>query len=144
MNKKLLPLGLMLLSLSSVAAEFSVTKTSTPYPISGGARGHSLHRLMSTDYPTGQSMHAARLRAVSWTATSYPQSTDEKAELCLQRQGGTLECEYITPGASGTLPIPDVGAWGYSSHIIIRHSHASGPYPSRPLGSDSVTFHMSY
>jgi hypothetical protein len=142
MKKKLMPLALLFVSLSGVAAEFSVTKSSTPYPISGGARGHSMHKLMSPDYPTGQAMMNAHIKGISWNIASYPQSRGERAELCISRGGLSLDCEDIQPGSVGYLPKSE--HWPYTAYILIRHKHESGPSVSRPSGVDSVTFHMSY
>lgn len=103
-----------------------------------------MHRIMGNEYPTPSSMTGARLSAVSWTAASYPQSTGEQAELCLQRVGNAPECYDITPGMSGRYNFSAMYPWGYASYIMIKHSHTGGPRVSRPLGSDSVTFHMSY
>lgn len=79
MKKKLLPLVLVFVSMSGVAAEFAVTKSATPGSLSRtSGKAISVHRISGTDYPRGSSISAA-LVGISWNSTSYPQSTGETA-----------------------------------------------------------------
>lgn len=144
MKRKLLPLALMFVSISGVAAEASVTKTATPNSLSRiSGKAISMHRVSGTDYPRGSSMSAA-LVGVSWSATSYPQSIGEFAELCMKRQGEQEDCHSITPGSSGFTQVFNNSLLGYASYIMIKHGQTGGPARSLPAGSNSVTFHLSY
>lgn len=143
MKKKLMPLALVFVSLSGVAADFAITKTATPYSMLGTARGHSMHRIMGHEYPRGYASRPA-LVGVSWRATSFPQSVGEKAELCMNGSGGGQDCIPITPGSSGHTEYFNTQSLVYTDNMIIRHSHESGPMRSQPAGSNSVTFHIRY
>jgi hypothetical protein len=87
---------------------------------------------------------SAALLGVSWSATSYPQSTGEFAELCMKRQGEQEDCHPIAPGSTGFTQVFNNSLLGYASYIIIKHGQAGGPARSLPAGINSVTFHLSY
>ena len=143
MKKKLLPLALVFVSMSGMAADYAITKTATPYSIMGTVRGHSMHRVMGQDYPRGYRYEPA-LVGISWNATVFPKSTGVTAELCMNRQGASENCMPITPGSNGYTQYFNHGVLGYTTNMIIRHTQEGGPARSVPAGSNSVTFHIRY
>jgi hypothetical protein len=145
MKKKLLPLALMFVSVTGMAGEFSVTKTERPNAIfKSGVKAFSMHRLNNRDYPTGASMYMSQLVGISFSATSFPQSIGETAEICWKQQDASEDCIPITPGSSGYTNHFNSLTFGYASFMMIKHSQTGGPNRSSPIGSDSITFHVRY
>ncbi|NBB12522.1 hypothetical protein [Pseudomonas sp. SLFW] len=144
MNKKLLPLALVFVSMSGMAAEMSVTKTGTPGPLSRiSGKQTTVHRVGVTDAPATVRRNGA-IVGVSWSLASYPQSVGEQVEICMNRLGAQEDCRFITPGTRGTTHEFDHPVLGYATFITIKHSQKSGPPLSHPVGVDAVTFHIKY
>ena len=143
--KKLLPVALLFVSVASVAADFSVTTTRTPINIMGpGHNAFTRHQLKLSEYPRGAAM-SSRLRRPSWSATVFPESTGETAEICYRRGGvHNSHCEPITPGLSGSTELFNKYGYSYATDVLIRHRAEEGPWSSKPLGTESVTFHLSH
>ncbi|NAT15072.1 hypothetical protein CU666_22270 [Pseudomonas syringae pv. actinidifoliorum] len=143
--KGLLPVILLFASAASQAVDYSVTTTRTPTTINGpGHNAFSRHQLRLSDYPRGAANNS-RLRKISWTATSFPQSVAERANICFRIRGvHDAECITIIPGAPGSSESFNNLGFSYASDVIIRHNAESGPWQSKPLGSETVTFHLTY
>ncbi len=143
--KRLLPVILLFASAASQAVDYSVTTTRTPTTINGpGHNAFSRHQLKLSDYPRGAANNS-RLRKVSWTATSFPQSVGERANICFRLRGvHDAECITIIPGTPGSSESFNNLGFSYASDVIIRHNAESGPWQSKPLGPETVTFHLTY
>ncbi|RMO39174.1 hypothetical protein ALQ43_05019 [Pseudomonas savastanoi pv. glycinea] len=143
--KKLVPLLLLFLSSASQSADYSVTTTRTPTTINGPRHNaFSRHQLRLSDYPRGAANNS-RLRKISWTATSFPDSKGERANLCFRTTGvHDIDCVTIIPGAPGSTELFNNLGFSYASDVIIRHNAESGPWQSKPLGAETVTFHLTY
>lgn len=143
--KKLAPLALLLVSAACQANDYSVTTTRTPTSINGpGHSAFSRHQLRLADYPRGAANNS-RLRKISWTATSFPESVGERANLCFRRNGiNDSDCISITPGVSGSTERFNSLGFSYASDVMIRHSAESGPWQSKPAGPEIVNFHLTY
>ncbi|MCF5468316.1 hypothetical protein [Pseudomonas syringae] len=143
--KNVAPLILLLVSAASQAADYSVTTTRTPTSINGpGHSAFSRHQLKLSDYPRGAANNS-RLRKLSWTATSFPQSTGEEAKICFRREGvHESSCIQIDPGMPGDTDYFNNSGFSYASDVLIKHKAASGPWQSKPAGPETVTFHLTY
>ncbi|MFJ5296825.1 hypothetical protein ACIQAL_09900 [Pseudomonas sp. NPDC088368] len=143
MNKKLLPLALVFVSMSGMAGEFSVTKSKMPYRIvvSPGAGGAS--------FPIGYMDTRPRamytLESIDWSTTGFPQSVGERVELCYASGSNPDSCEEIAPNSSGTSYRFKGELFRPGSIAVIRHwSAAGGARNSQPSGEDRVRFNLSY
>lgn len=142
--RKLLPVALLFVSMSGVAAEFSVTKSMAPFSIyKPGYKGISVHQVMGVDYPRGAKT-VSRLKSISWSTTLYPNATDETVELCYLALGTVETCRPISPNSSGETKEFNHLPYEYVTRVIIKHSIKSGPLNSKPAGQDSVRFNLSY
>ncbi|QGG77306.1 hypothetical protein N028_18870 [Pseudomonas syringae USA011] len=143
--KKITPLVFLLVSTASQAADYSVTTTRTPTFINGpGHSAFSRHQLRLADYPRGAANNS-RLQKISWTATTFPESVNERANLCFRRGGvHDSDCISITPGVPGSTERFNSLGFSYASDVMIRHSAESGPWQSKPAGPETVTFHLTY
>ncbi|KPW94886.1 Uncharacterized protein ALO75_04909 [Pseudomonas syringae pv. coryli] len=143
--KKIAPLLVLLVSAASQAGDYSVTTTRTPTFINGpGHSAFSRHQLRLADYPRGAANNS-RLQKISWTATSFPESTGEQAKICFRR-GGVHEssCIQIDPGMPGDTDQFNSLGFSYASDVLIKHQAVNGPWQSKPAGPETVTFHLTY
>lgn len=143
--KKIAPLLVLLVSAASQAGDYSVTTTRTPTFINGpGHSAFSRHQLRLADYPRGAANNS-RLQKISWTATSFPESTGEQAKICFRR-GGVHEssCIQIDPGMPGDTDQFNSLGFSYASDVLIKHQAVNGPWQSKPVGPETVTFHLTY
>ncbi|RML18070.1 hypothetical protein ALQ99_100822 [Pseudomonas syringae pv. lapsa] len=143
--KKIAPLLVLLVSAASQAGDYSVTTTRTPTFINGpGHSAFSRHQLRLADYPRGAANNS-RLQKISWTATSFPESTGEQAKICFRR-GGVHEssCIQIDPGMPGDTDQFNSFGFSYASDVLIKHQAVNGPWQSKPAGPETVTFHLTY
>ncbi|MEE4617256.1 hypothetical protein V2L05_12355 [Pseudomonas alliivorans] len=140
-----LPLVLLLVSIESIATDFSVTSDKVPGIIlASHTPAISMHRLRFSDYPLKAVMRS-RLKGVSWNITSFPDAIDHTAELCYQTTGvNDVECYKITPGINGYTERFNNLGFEYNTSIKVRHSVEGGPTVIRPMGRDMVTFHLTY
>jgi hypothetical protein len=142
--KKMLPVALFFISLSGVAAEFTVTTSEMPRAISRpGVDAFSSHYLKALEFPRGV-FPSARIKSISWSTASYPRSTGEKVKLCL---GITLQeelCENITPNSQGPSNYFNGRLFQYAYGMKFRHSAEGGERFSRPSGRDSLTITFTY
>jgi hypothetical protein len=142
--KKVLPIALLFVSLSGVAAEFTVTTTGRPDVISRpGVGAFSFHRLRAKDFPR-EAYPSARIKSISWSTTQYPRSTNESAKLCLGISASQELCEDIRANASGQSRLLVGQLYQYAYGIWIRHAAEEGPRFSRPSGTDSLTITLTY
>ncbi|RMU63457.1 hypothetical protein ALP25_100861 [Pseudomonas syringae pv. syringae] len=143
--KKIAPWLVLLVSAASQAGDYSVTTTRTPTFINGpGHSAFSRHQLRLADYPRGAANNS-RLEKISWTATSFPESTGEQAKICFRR-GGVHEssCIQIDPGMPGDTDQFNSLGFSYASDVLIKHQAVNGPWQSKPAGPETVTFHLTY
>ncbi|RML69034.1 hypothetical protein ALQ91_04733 [Pseudomonas syringae pv. syringae] len=143
--KKIAPLLVLLVSAASQAGDYSVTTTRTPTFINGpGHSAFSRHQLRLADYPRGAANNS-RLQKISWTATSFPESTGEQAKICFRR-GGVHEssCIQIDPSMPGDTDQFNSLGFSYASDVLIKHQAVNGPWQSKPAGPETVTFHLTY
>ncbi|MBI6708552.1 hypothetical protein YA0599_10000 [Pseudomonas syringae] len=143
--KKIAPLLVLLVSAASQAGDYSVTTTRTPTFINGpGHSAFSRHQLRLADYPRGAANNS-RLQKISWTATTFPESTGEQAKICFRR-GGVHEssCIQIDPGMPGDTDQFNSLGFSYASDVLIKHQAVNGPWQSKPAGPETVTFHLTY
>jgi hypothetical protein len=90
--KKMLPVALFFISLSGVAAEFTVTTSEIPRAISRpGVDAFSSHYLKALEFPRGV-FPSARIKSISWSTAGYPDSTGVTAKLCL---GSPPQKKYV-------------------------------------------------
>lgn len=143
--KKLAPLALLLVSAACQANDYSVTTTRTPTSINGpGHSAFSRHQLRLADYPRGAANNS-RLRKISWTATSFPESTGEQTKICFRREGvHESSCIQIDPGMPGDTDQFNNLGFSYASDVLIKHQAVHGPWQSKPAGPETVTFHLTY
>ncbi|MEE4086020.1 hypothetical protein [Pseudomonas viridiflava] len=143
--KAVLSLTLLLVSMDGIAADFSVTSTKAPRVIIAPyTPAISMHRLRFSDYPLKAVMRS-RLKGVSWNVTSFPDAINHTAEICYQTTGvNDIECDKITPGINGYTERFNNLGFEYNTSIKIRHSVEGGATVIRPLGRDTVTFHLTY
>ncbi|WP_183132068.1 hypothetical protein [Pseudomonas syringae group genomosp. 3] len=145
MMKNIVPLVLLLVSAASQAADYSVTTTRTPTTINGpNHNAFSRHQLRLADYPQGAA-NKSRLRKLSWTATTFPQSNGEEARICFRSEGvHESGCIQIDPGMPGDTDHFNGLGFSYASDVLIKHKAKDGPWQSKPAGPETVTFHLTY
>lgn len=132
------------------AVDATITKTDAPdviTVISIGGTGLSFFGLRNTDFSDATAGRSMKLRGIEWRTTSYPQTLDEKVELCYFRpfQGLENNCRPIWPSMSGTLHDFDDLPFGSGASVTIKHHvKDGGTRLAYPAGTDSVTYHYSY
>lgn len=142
--KKMLPVALFFISLSGVAAEFTVTTSEIPRAISRpGVDAFSSHYLKALEFPRGV-FPSARIKSISWSTAGYPDSTGVTAKLCLGVAASEEICEDIRSASVGDSSVLNGQLYRYAYGMRIRHSSTGGPRFSRPSGKDSLTITFTY
>jgi|GEM_PF-3012674 len=141
--KKILPLALLFVSVSSVAVDRSWTKTDTPSrmlfssfatlsnftPLASELRGKGLG-----EYP--------KITSVEWASTYYPGSVGETVELC--QITGKKECERIMPDSFGMTRKFNKLTFTNTTFFVIRHAREAGEINTLPAGRERVVVHYTY
>lgn len=137
----------------ALAAEYSITKAEAPGPVlvlSNSAThpgvGFANFNVLYPDIPAGIINDPKQLLDIRWSTTYYPQTLNEKVELCYyQPFSSQKNCEEIYPNSSGVLTVFNNQSFGHGSKVTINHSVLGGTPPyARPAGVDSVTFRYRY
>lgn len=90
-QKFLVAISASLLASQAIAADFFITKQTTPSNltvISTGGFSSSSHTAISNDFPKGTLLRTKTLTKVQWNTTYYPGANGEKVSLCYYRPAG--------------------------------------------------------
>ena len=138
---------------SAFAVDGVVSKTMAPGPVLilsnanvSPSVGFSRFSILALDIPAEARLAPRQLLGVRWSTTYYPQTLNERVELCYYRPfSSDRDCREIRPNSSGELTDFNDQPFGHGSIVDIRHYVLGGSPPyARPAGVDSVTYLYRY
>lgn len=142
-------MALVLVSLNSVAANKTLTKSVAPSRIVVAKDGVGLAQfsVVSRDFPDAQLLLAhKKLSSISWSTTHYPDNSNEEVDICYFQPGRANHepCIRIRPNSSGT--VTDFNSFNFNKHarIMIKHNVRGGKNYGAPAGMDTITINYSH